>query len=108
VHTSWPAGVAAKVLYIYPSADGAFICIQSGLMALSSAFSIIRIIAGVASTCGNMASLNRSARCSGYTRDVWRPNVLVAAGKAANLVGERPMSSIARFRTGSIIRCAGR
>src|SRR6516165_5636547 len=62
---------------------------KSGLMALSSAFFIIRIIAGVASTCGNKASLNRSARCSGYTRNVWRPNVLVAAGKAANLVGER-------------------
>ena len=28
VHTSWPAGVAAKVLYIYRSADGAFTCIQ--------------------------------------------------------------------------------
>ena len=67
---------------------------KSGLMALSSAFFIIRIIAGVASTCGNMASLNRSARCSGYTRNVWRPNVLVAAGKAANLVGERRHSQL--------------
>ena len=28
VHTSWPTGVAAKVLYIYRSADGAFTCIQ--------------------------------------------------------------------------------
>ena len=73
---------------------------KSGLMALSSAFFIIKIIAGVASTCGNMASLNRSARCSGYTRNVWRPNVLVAAGKAANLVGERPTPSIARFPYG--------
>ena len=63
---------------------------KSGLMALSSAFFIIRIIAGVASTCGKYGvALNRSARWSGYTRNVWRPNVLVAAGKAANLVGER-------------------
>ena len=28
VHTSWPTGVAAKVLYTYRSADGAFTCIQ--------------------------------------------------------------------------------
>jgi hypothetical protein len=28
VYTSWTAGVAAKVLYIYRSADGAFTCIQ--------------------------------------------------------------------------------
>jgi hypothetical protein len=28
VHTSWPVGAAAKVLYIYRSGDGAFTCIQ--------------------------------------------------------------------------------
>ena len=94
-------------MYIYRSADGAFTASKSGLMALSSAFFIIRIIADVASTCGNIASLNRSARCSGYTRNVWRPNVRVTAGKAANLVGERPIPSIARFRRGSISDARG-
>jgi len=33
--------------------------------------------------------------------------VLVAAGKAANLVGERPVPSIARFRTASISDARG-
>jgi len=36
---------------------------------------MIRIITGVASTCGNMASLNRLARCSGCTFNVNVPLV---------------------------------
>ena len=95
VHTSWPAGVAAKVLYIYRSADGAFTCTQKRSYGIELSVFIIRIIAGVASTCGKYGvALNRSARWSGYTRNVWRPNVLVAAGKAANLVGERRHSQL--------------
>ena len=65
-------------------------CIQKRSYGIELSVFIIRIIAGVASTCGKYGvALNRSARWSGYTRNVWRPNVLVAAGKAANLVGER-------------------
>jgi hypothetical protein len=48
-------------------------------MALRAAFSMIRIITGVASTCGNMASLNRLAGCSGcpgQERPHHRPDIL--------------------------------
>src|ERR1700730_15711261 len=42
-------------------------------MALSAAFSMARIIIGVANTCGSIASLNWLARCAGITRSVKVP-----------------------------------
>src|SRR5262249_22977174 len=42
-------------------------------MALSAAFSMARIIIGVANTGGSIASLNWSARCAGVTRSVKVP-----------------------------------
>jgi hypothetical protein len=42
-------------------------------MALSAAFSMTMIITGVASTGGSIASLNRFARRSGWTRRVKEP-----------------------------------
>src|ERR1700730_671759 len=42
-------------------------------MAFRAAFSITMIITGVANTGGRIASLNRFARCSGWTRRVKEP-----------------------------------
>src|SRR6201993_3668876 len=42
-------------------------------MALRAAFSMTMIITGVANTGGRIASLNRSARCSGWTRRLKEP-----------------------------------
>src|SRR5207253_2109264 len=42
-------------------------------MALRAAFSMTMIITGVANTGGSVASLNRSARCSGCTRRLKEP-----------------------------------
>src|SRR5450631_2365176 len=51
-------GRSGKMPYIYRRADRALTTSRNGLIALRAAFSMIRIITGVASTCGNMASLN--------------------------------------------------
>ena len=67
--TSWPTGVAAKCFTSTAVPTALSPASKNGLIALSAAFSIIRIITGVASTCGNMASLNRLARCSACTRN---------------------------------------
>jgi hypothetical protein len=67
--TSWPTGVAAKCFTSTAVPTALSPASKNGLIALSAAFSMIRIIMGVASTCGNMASLNRLARCSGCTRN---------------------------------------
>ena len=107
MHTSWPAGVAAKVLYIYRSTDAAFTCIQKRSYGIELSVFYHQNYRGrrehlrqygVVESVGKVFGLH--PRCLGL-------NVLVAAGKAANLVGERPMSSIARFRTGSISDARG-
>ena len=69
-------------------ADRALARIQMGRIAFSAAFSMIRIMTGVASTCGRMASLNRLARCSGSTRSVDVP--FAPSGIDASLVLRLP------------------
>ena len=62
-------GVAAKCVTSTAMPTALSPASRNGLIALRAAFSMIRIVTGVASTCGNMASLNRLARCSGCTRN---------------------------------------
>jgi hypothetical protein len=64
------AGVAAKCFISTAVPTALSPASKNDLIALSAAFSMIRIITGVASTCGNMASL---ARCSGSTRNADAP-----------------------------------
>ena len=72
-HTSWPTGVAAKCSTSTAVPTALSPASKNGQTALSAAFSMIRIITGVASTCGSMASLNRLARCSGCTCNIDLP-----------------------------------
>jgi hypothetical protein len=54
-------------------ADGALAGFKIFADGVSAAFSIARIMMGVASTGGSIASLNRLARCSGLTTSVKLP-----------------------------------
>ena len=60
-----------EVSYIHCSADRAFTCVQKRSNGIERGiFHDRRIITGVASTCGSMASLNWLARCSGCTCNI--------------------------------------
>src|SRR5438067_9612385 len=74
---------------------------RKGRIASSAAFSMARIMTGVASTFGRMGSLNRLARCSGRTRRVNTPLVPTGMGFmecACPDSGARPGRSEPRHR----------
>src|SRR5262249_18361525 len=79
--TMWPRGVAARcpTSTLVPTAlsPGS----RNGRMASSVAFSMARIIIGVANTLGSVGSLNRLARCSGCTLSVKLPRVPTGIGR---------------------------
>src|SRR5215475_12972866 len=59
-------------------------------MALSAAFSMARIIIGVANTGGSIASLNWLARCAGVTRSVKVPFAPSGIGRMRPIIGGLP------------------
>lgn len=86
--------MAAKVLYIYRSADGAFTCIQKRSYGIELSVFYHQNYRGRREHLRQYGVVESVGKVFGYTRNAWRPNVLIAAGKAANLVGERRHSQL--------------